>query len=302
MRRCRRIGDRRRRWRRGRGGGSKAILRAAPVVVCSCIGAHQLLDEGLTFMAVLDEGRRRPSPPSCALAAAKAEQLVIVGDTRQLPPTVTSESLKLRQSLGMSPMARLEKAGIGQRTLRVQYRMPPELLEHPSAYFYNSLVTCANERRARPPPKGFAWPRGLPLCFIDYGHDLEVSHDSVGRATGRADLVAKIGWRRWLPACRLLTSQSSPYASQVDRIWRSLSGACRAGTVDSFQGQETELVIFSATRSNGVGDLGFLRDPRRLCVAITRAKRGLSSSATFEHCAIHIIGVLSSNRAAPVGA
>ena len=259
---------------------SKAILRAAQVVVCSCIGAHQLLDEGLTFpMAVLDEGSQATEPALvCALAAAKAEQLVIVGDTRQLPPTVTSESLKLRQSLGMSPMARLERAGIGQRTLRVQYRMPPELLEHPSAYFYNSLVTCANERRARPPPKGFAWPRGLPLCFIDYGHDLEVSHDSGGKSNpDEADLVAKIALEA-LAAGDVSASDVAvitPYASQVDRIRRSLSGACRVGTVDSFQGQETDLVIFSATRSNGVGDLGFLRDPRRLCVAITRAKRGL---------------------------
>ena len=47
------------------------------------------------------------------------------------------------------------------------------------------------------------------------------------------------------------------------------------GTVDSFQGQETDLVVFSATRSNAFGDMGFLRDPRRLCVAITRARRGL---------------------------
>ena len=34
-------------------------------------------------------------------------------------------------------------------------------------------------------------------------------------------------------------------------------------------------MVFSATRSNDLGELGFLRDPRRLCVAITRARRGL---------------------------
>ena len=55
-----------------------------------------------------------------------------MGDTRQLPPTVASASAELRDALGVSPMERLERAAIGQRTLRVQYRMPPELLEHPS--------------------------------------------------------------------------------------------------------------------------------------------------------------------------
>ena len=66
----------------------------------------------------------------------------------------------------------------------------------------------------------------------------------------------------------------TPYSSQVDLVRRE-GTACRVSTVDSFQGQETDLVVFSATRSNGVGDLGFCRDPRRLCVAITRARRGL---------------------------
>lgn len=60
-----------------------------------------------------------------------------------------------------------------------------------------------------------------------------------------------------------------------DQIRAELANVCRVGTVDSFQGQEVDLVIFSATRSNEFGEMGFLRDPRRLCVAITRARRGL---------------------------
>jgi superfamily I DNA and/or RNA helicase len=115
----------------------------------------------------------------CALAAAHAQQLVIVGDTRQLPPTVVSASPELRDALGKSPMARLEQAGIGRRTLQLQYRMPPELLAHPSAYFYGSLVRCARTSW-RPPPMGFDWPSGLPLCFVDCGDDSEVSDEAGG--------------------------------------------------------------------------------------------------------------------------
>ena len=73
-----------------------------------------------------------PTSRYTSLHLAQAEQLIIVGDTRQLPPTVASASAELRDALGVSPMERLERAGLGQRTLRVQYRMPPELLEHPS--------------------------------------------------------------------------------------------------------------------------------------------------------------------------
>jgi hypothetical protein len=51
------------------------------------------------------------------------------------------------------------------------------------------------------------------------------------------------------------------------------SSVCASNT--SFQGMETDLVLFSAVRSNLLKELGFLRDPRRLNVAITRARRGL---------------------------
>jgi superfamily I DNA and/or RNA helicase len=79
----------------------------------------------------------------------------------------------------------------------------------------------------------------------------------------------------------------SPYSKQVQCIRTELSNRnhmtryhvnaqnVQVGTVDSFQGQETDIVIFSAVRSNPTKELGFLRDPRRLNVAITRAKRGL---------------------------
>ena len=260
---------------------SKVIVRTAQVVVCSCIGAHQLLQESSPPfpLVVLDEGSQATEPALiCALAAAKAEQCVIVGDTRQLPPTVASGSAELRRSLGTSPMARLEKAGVGQKTLRVQYRMPPELLEHPSRYFYDGLVSCANGRRVAAPPKGFAWPGGRPLCFVHCGHNLEASLPSGGRSNPvEAALVGRIvaGVMRAGDVVPRNVAVIAPYAAQVDELRGALARACRVGTVDSFQGQETDLVVFSATRSNELGDLGFLRDPRRLCVAITRARRGL---------------------------
>jgi len=272
----------------------RMISTTSPVVVASCIGAHQLLmeydkDSSASFpIVVLDEAAQSTEPAlMCALAAAKAEQVIFVGDTRQLPPTVASDLVALRDSLGVSPMARLESAGVAQETLRVQYRMGPALLEFPSRYFYNGLVTCPPESllssmATAKPPAGFPWPKSEPIAFVHLGSNLETTHDLGGKSNPtEAELVVKI-------VLGLLSEKEieargiaiiSPYAKQVQLI-RSLLFSrnvndVRVGTVDSFQGQETDLVVFSAVRSNPLHEIGFLRDPRRLCVALTRARRGL---------------------------
>lgn len=272
------------------------IARSAPVVVASCIGAHQLLKDGMSLrvtfpLVVLDEASQTTEPALiCALAAAKAEQVVMVGDTKQLPPTVASSTTVLRTTLGMSPMARLETGGVDERTLRTQYRMHPSLLEFPSAYFYKGIVKCAKELQSserRELPAGFPWPERedgsvLPLAFVHIGGDLEMVHDFSGRSNPKeAELVVNIvmdllGGGDVEPQ---QIAVISPYSRQVDKIRGELGARnirnVKVGTVDSFQGQEKEIVVLSGTRSNAVGDVGFLRDPRRLCVAVTRAKRGL---------------------------
>lgn len=280
------------------------IVRSAPVVVTSCIGAHQLFSESDSessddelakegfSMVVLDEAAQTTEPALvCALVAARAKRVVMVGDTRQLPPTVTH--MELRDTLGVSPMARLERAGVQLFTLKIQYRMPPALLLHPSKYFYKGAVASAEqiiERSAELlPPRGFPWPSpSIPLSFVDSGRDNEVTHNFGGKSNPvEASLAVDI-------AINILTSGEleagevaviSPYSKQVQLIRTELlartnincpkASSVRVGTIDSFQGQETDLVIISAVRSNPLLELGFLRDSRRLCVAITRSRRGL---------------------------
>jgi len=79
-------------------------------------------------------------------------------------------------------------------------------------------------------------------------------------------------------------STSTSYSSTI--VKSILNDEIRVGTIDSFQGQECDIVLFSAVRSNSFQELGFVRDPRRLCVALTRARKGLivlGDTTTLQH-------------------
>ena len=70
----------------------------------------------------------------------------------------------------------------------------------------------------------------------------------------------------------------TPYAGQVLAIRDALPerfDSVVVRTVDGYQGREKDVILFSCVRSNQDGNVGFLSDPRRLNVALTRARRGL---------------------------
>ena len=275
------------------------IAKTAPVVVASCIGAQQMMsysgedEESSPFdIVVLDEAAQTTEPALvCALAASKARQVILFGDTMQLPPTVTTQDVELRKTIGVSPMERLLNNGIDEFVLKEQYRMPQALLHHPNKYFYKGVVKVAAsaDKTGVSPPRGFPWPSpNDPLAFLEVGGNNEIQHNFGGRSNpAEVDIIINI-------IGKVITAGDisaediaviTPYNKQVQLIREGLNTARRdtastisdvkVGTVDSYQGQETDLVIFSGVRSNQMKELGFLRDERRLNVAITRAKKGL---------------------------
>jgi ATP-dependent RNA/DNA helicase IGHMBP2 len=114
------------------------------------------------------------------------------------------------------------------------------------------------------------------------GHEERTAEgtDASKENPGEAAIVARVV--KDLVACGLAPTQIgvvTPYAAQAGLLQRELAALVDDGlevdSVDGFQGREKEAIVFSAVRSNGDGDVGFLGDERRLNVAITRAKRKL---------------------------
>jgi len=119
--------------------------------------------------------------------------------------------------------------------------------------------------------------KGTHITFVDTaGSGYNEAHGNDGTSLqneGELRIVQQL--LQTEPFSLLETAFISPYAGQVAAAKELLPAEMRISTIDSFQGQEKENIIVSLVRSNEDGDIGFLKDYRRMNVAITRAKEQL---------------------------
>ena len=282
-----------------------ALIRQCKVIGATCVGLPGLPGiEDLTFdLCILDEAAKATALESI-IPMASSLKWIIVGDRRQLPPMTVggkvAQDLKEEMSiddelLEATVMDHLSEIlpGSKQLQLRTQHRMVEPLGELISQVFYDgSLVHGAT--MASPKASWIDEAMGKRVvCFSTSGLDNRRERHR-GTSPYNTCEIAEI--RQLLTrfhgayeragvsdAERFSIALMSPYLSQVREIKRqlpSIQGECphfklSAHTVDSFQGQEARLAVFSVTRSNPDGHVGFVEDERRLNVALSRGMDGL---------------------------
>jgi ATP-dependent RNA/DNA helicase IGHMBP2 len=195
-----------------------------------------------------------------------AEKQVLAGDHLQLPPTVLSnEAMQLgfNKSILEITIEQINNVFL----LNTQYRMRAAIAGFSSNYFYAGLLQTAN----------YLSNTGKHIYFIDtagsgYNEERGTDGNSL-QNIGELQIVLKLLEIEKIDATQ--TAFISPYAGQVAAAKELLPAHMRISTIDSFQGQEKENIILSLVRSNDDGDIGFLKDYRRMNVAITRAKEKL---------------------------
>ncbi len=242
------------------------IFREAEVIAGTPIG---LYDAGLFKMnfntLVIDEAGQCIEPLAWCIFPM-AEKIVLAGDHWQLPPTVLSNQAA-RLGLNKSILEAAIHTAPDIHLLNVQYRMRKMIAGFSSKYFYNSLLYTAEHLH----------DTGVHINFIDTaGSGFNETHGSDGSSLqneGELKLARLIMDNEFPDKSR--TAFISPYAGQVAAAKEKMPQELRISTIDSFQGQEMENVIVSLVRSNENAEIGFLKDYRRMNVAITRAKEQL---------------------------
>ena len=270
------------------------ILRQADVICATLAGAADGVLEGLAFdVAVVDEAGQALEPATW-IPMRRAPRVVLSGDPLQLPPTV-QDARALRNGLDVSLLEKLMGRHAGApflQLLDVQYRMHADIMAPSSAWFYGGAMQAHPSVAAR----GL---EGLPpWLFVDtagMGFDEERSGESestFNREEARFVAEQVRGWLAAHPEASL--GVVAPYRAQVECLEEALAqleplapaggGApvplgqwpgLEVSTVDSFQGQERDIMVLSLTRSNPDGTIGFLAEYRRTNVAMTRARKHL---------------------------
>ena len=267
------------------------LIQRAPLVYSTLIssGRDWLHKQVSKFDIVLIDEAAQSLVPEASLPLRFNPQICIhIGDPNQLPATVISKAA-LEGGYSYSMIHWLTKEfEQPHEMLEMQYRMLPEICEWPSQQYYSGRLVTAPEVTQRLPTiirnpvlhKMFQFP----CLFINissgreqrYGSELSASISNPEEAKAVISVVSHLIMRCGIDAAKI--GIITFYSAQLDLLKKEIKKYIRyeqsrkltVSTVDGFQGEERDITLISVVRTSE--SVGFLNDPRRLNVAMTRAK------------------------------
>jgi len=264
------------------------LLAKAQVITATLVGANHYTVRNLSFRTVVIDEAGQALEQASWIPILKAEKLVLAGDHCQLPPTVKSAEAD-RKGLSITLM---EKCVVRHPEavilLEEQYRMHTTIMGYSAAVFYEQRLKAHASVAEHTLYAG-----DRPFVFVDTagcGYDEKTDGVSTSNPEEAVFLFRHLAQftselqthstATDLPRIAVI----SPYRQQVELLKEQLQHSpllktygdkIAVNTIDSFQGQERDVVYISMTRSNASSKIGFLSDIRRMNVAMTRARKKL---------------------------
>ena len=286
------------------------LFGEARVIASTLVGADNRLLHGMKFSTLFIDEAAQALEAACWIPMRRVSRVVLAGDHCQLPPTIKSIAA-LRAGLGKTLMERIvENRPEVVTLLQVQYRMNEQIMRFSSDWFYGGKVESAPQIKYRgildwdypiewrTPTEQASCSQSPSSCLLPPAPCSQSSYheEFVGETFGRVnkteaeetlkvleEYFTKVGKQRILDEA-IDVGIISPYRAQVQHLRRLLQKReffkpyrrlITVNTVDGFQGQERDVILISMVRSNEDGQIGFLRDLRRMNVAITRSRMKL---------------------------
>ncbi|MCF0055864.1 AAA domain-containing protein [Dyadobacter sp. CY356] len=272
------------------------LVAKAQVITATLVGSNHYTVRNLKYNTVVIDEAGQALEPACWLPILKAQKVILAGDHCQLSPTLKSNEAA-KKGLATTLLEKCVALHPESVTLlEEQYRMNEQIMGYSSKIFYHEKLKASIAVAHH-----VLFPEAAPLAFIDTagcGFDEKLEGTSSTNPEEAAfvfkhlgQLVAEIVSKTGADGKLLYTAENfpsiaviSPYKQQIYILKEQLlhspelqkyGDKISVNTIDSFQGQERDVVYISMTRSNAEGEIGFLSDIRRMNVAMTRARKKL---------------------------
>ncbi|NVK86342.1 MAG: AAA family ATPase, partial [Cytophagia bacterium] len=256
------------------------LLDRAQVIACTLVGSTHSLVNDRVFKTIFIDEASQALEAAAWIAIRKAYRVVMAGDHLQLPPTV--KSLKAaKEGLENTLFEKAMKIPPASVMLETQYRMHPEIMQFSSDYFYKGGLKTADsviQRERESTVEHFVF---IDTAGTGFSEKVKKQTLSTYNEEEAALLVKHL-------ADNVLPDKSigiiAPYKAQTEVLrdllkdnpaFDEVRDNISVNSVDAFQGQERDIIYISLTRSNDKNEIGFLKEYRRMNVAMTRAKTQL---------------------------
>lgn len=292
----------------------RTLLEMVDVVGATCIGINTNKEfSKIPFDVVIVDESGQIQLHNLIVPLSRAPKAILVGDHKQLPPIVNQEMVDELNENGYESMW-MEKSWFEllwdktpddrKAMLDTQFRSPSIISNYISSAFYENKYFAGVGMDKKEPVLDFC---KSTLVFIDTSNsknNLETTRDLDGRLEVVGNqletkivetLVRNIVLEKPDIAKDNELGIIVPYANHVKQIQKALEAMVKrenldmqnlstrdmVASVDSYQGQERDIILFSFSRSNLKGTVGFLSDWRRLNVAMTRTKQQIIMIGNF---------------------
>ncbi|CAJ1050338.1 NFX1-type zinc finger-containing protein 1 isoform X2 [Xyrichtys novacula] len=255
------------------------VLRRATVIGMTTTGAakfRKLLQDVRPSLIIVEEAAEVLEAHTITTLSEACQHLILIGDHQQLRPSATVYDLARNYSLEMSMFERLVNMKVPFVRLNYQHRMRPDIARLLTPHIYSELEN-------HPSVLEYENIKGLDtnLFFVEHNHHEENIQDGKSHKNKHeAEFVVAL--------CRYLLNQDykpeqitilTTYTGQLlclrNIMPASQFNGVKVHVVDKYQGEENDIVLLSLVRSNPQNKAGFLNIANRVCVALSRAKKGL---------------------------
>ena len=214
---------------------------------------------------------------------AGTQHLILIGDHKQLRPKPNEYELAKKYNLDISLFERLVRNGFPHATLEYQHRMRPEIAQLVKPHIYTTLSN-------HPVVEQYSDIMGVSTNLFFINHQFEeredenlVSHSNPHEADYLVHLCKYLFQQRYTPKqITILVTYAGQMLAMRKKMPKEVFEGLRVSTVDNYQGEENDIILLSLVRSNSEKKVGFLKEDNRVCVALSRARKGFYCIGNFD--------------------